>query len=38
MMGDHMSGMVWGMGLFGALILLVLVLVLAAAIKFLFFR
>lgn len=38
MMQDHMSGMMWGMGLFGALGLAALVLVVAALIKFLLFR
>jgi hypothetical protein len=34
MMGDHM----WGMGLVGLLVLLVLLLIAAALIKYLFFR
>jgi len=36
-MMDHMMGMMWGMGLFGLLALLVLVLGAAALIKYLFF-
>ena len=38
MMPDHMSGMMWGMGLFGALVLVLIILIVAALIKFLFFR
>lgn len=38
MMHDHMSGMMWGMGVFGAVALVVVVLIVAALIKFLFFR
>jgi hypothetical protein len=37
-MMDHMGGMMWGMGLFGLLVLVVLVLGLAALVKYLFFR
>jgi hypothetical protein len=35
-MMDHMMGMMWGMGLFGLLVLVVLVLGTAALIKYLF--
>ena len=37
-MMDHMSGMMWGMGLGGLLVLAVLVLGVAALGKYLFFR
>ncbi len=39
MMHDMMNGgMMWGMGLFGVVGLIVLVLVIAALVKYLFFR
>jgi hypothetical protein len=39
MMGDgSMSGMMWGMGLFGLLALVVLLLGVAALVKYVFFR
>ena len=39
MMHDMMSGpMIWGMGLVGILVVLVLILLLAALIKYVFFR
>ena len=38
MMHDMTGGMMWGMGLFGALALMLLILIIAALIKFLFFR
>jgi hypothetical protein len=39
MMGDgSMSGMMWGMGLFGVVAVLVLLLAIAALVKYLFFR
>ena len=37
MMQDMMGGMAWGMGLIGVLVLVALVLVAGAAIKYLFF-
>ena len=37
-MHDMMGGMMWGMGLFGALALAMVILIVAALIKFLFFR
>lgn len=37
-MMDHMMGMMWGLGLFGLLVLVVLGLGAAALIKYLFFR
>lgn len=37
-MDDMMGGMMWGMGLFGILVLVIAVLFVAALIKFLFFR
>ncbi len=38
MMRDMMSGMLWGMGLFSLLVILVLVLAIAALVKYLFSR
>ena len=39
MMGDGtMGGMMWGMGLFGLVLLVVLLLAAAALVKYLFFR
>jgi hypothetical protein len=38
MMGDWSGGMMWGMGFFGLLVLIVLVLVIAALAKYVFFR
>jgi hypothetical protein len=38
MMGDGAGGMMWGMGLFGLLALLVTILVIAALVKYVFFR
>lgn len=38
MMQGHMSGMMWGMGLFGMIALAMLILIVAALIKFLFYR
>jgi hypothetical protein len=38
MSSDHMSGMMWGMGLGGFLALVLVVLVIAALVKYLFFR
>jgi hypothetical protein len=35
---DHMTGMMTGMGLIGALAIIVLVLLVAALVKYLFFR
>jgi hypothetical protein len=35
---DHMRGMMTGMGLIGALVIIVLVLLAAALVKYLFFR
>jgi hypothetical protein len=37
MMHDMMPGMMWGMGLFGPLLVIVLVLTAAALVKYLFF-
>lgn len=37
MMQDMMGGMMWGMGLVGLLVILVLVLAAAALVKYLFF-
>jgi hypothetical protein len=37
MMGN-MGGMMWGMGLFGLLVIIVLVLAAAALVRYLFFR
>lgn len=37
MMHDMMPGMMWGMGLFGWLVIIVLVLAAAALVKYLFF-
>ncbi len=37
-MDETMGGMMWGMGLFGILVLVIAVLFVAALIKFLFFR
>lgn len=38
MMHNMMGGMMWGMGLIGVLVLVVLVLLLAALVKYVFFR
>jgi hypothetical protein len=38
MMGGRMGEMMWGMGLFGLLLIVALVLLIAALIKFLFYR
>ena len=38
MMHETMGGMMWAMGIGGALLLLLLVLALAALVKYLFFR
>lgn len=37
-MMDEMGGMMWGMGLFGLLILILVILLIAALIKYLFFN
>jgi hypothetical protein len=38
MMHDMMNGMMWGMGFFGLLAAVVFILVVAALVKYLFFR
>lgn len=38
MMDGSMSGMMWGMGLFGLVAIVIALLILAALVKYLFFR
>jgi hypothetical protein len=38
MIGDWSGGMMWGMGLFGLLSLIILILVVTALVKYVFFR
>jgi hypothetical protein len=38
MMGGSMEGMMWGMGLFGLLCLIIALLIVAALVKYVFFR